>query len=177
MLGVQWNIKPDLDISSNNEFKIYGLNMTDNEDISTVTSPPFLLLPSEAPSASSSSFPAQVTKTPSSTSISSRPAATSLAPARTASSGLSTGEKAGIGVGIILLACLLLGAFFFVRQRRQLKAHKLTSSAPVPPAPVEAPADQPVQEIDGAQIHELHWQHRLAELEERRRTLLEMDVR
>ena len=186
-----WAISTNIDISSNNKFKIYGLNTTHESNISTVTSPGFLLLPSEAPSASSSSNPAQVTTNLSSTSISSNvpsissnaptirndPAATSLAPARTAPSGLSTGEKAGISVGIILLACLLLGAFFFVRQRRQLKAHKQARRGTVPPAPVEATADQPAQEIDGAQVHELHWQHRSAEMEERRRTPLEMDVR
>ena len=178
VLGVQWNIKHDLDISSNNKFKIYGLNMTDLEDISTVTSPPFVLLPSEAPSASSSSTPAQVTTTPSSTSISTGPAATSLAPAKQGASGLSTGGKAGFGVGLSLLACLsLVGVWFFVRQRRQLKAYKRESGATVPPGPVGAAADPPSYESDGAQVHELHWQHRSAEMEERRRTPLEMDVR
>ena len=53
-LGIAWCIATDIDISSNQEFKIFALNQTDPNAITTRTSPGFLLLPSHVSSTLSS---------------------------------------------------------------------------------------------------------------------------
>ena len=58
-LGIAWSISPDIDISSNQKFKIFDLNMTDTEDITTATSSGFVLLPSSISSPSSSASVAE----------------------------------------------------------------------------------------------------------------------
>ena len=142
-LGMAWDIARDIDISSNQEFKIFALNQTDPNAITTRTSPGFLLLPSPVSSTLSSvstttasysgSGILRTASTPSDTHITgaSTAASTSLATPGPKPSDLSSGAKAGIGVSCTLIACLvLLGAFlFFIRRRRQQRADRTGPAA------------------------------------------------
>ncbi|MCJ1263664.1 hypothetical protein MMC22_003534 [Lobaria immixta] len=175
-LGMQWEIATiakDIDISSTRKFKIFAMNQTDPNEITTKTSPGFLLLPSSVPSTSSSVSTAashsingtsQTSTIPSDThiTVASTAASTSSATPGPKPSGISRGAKAGIGVSCTLLACsILLGAFFFMRRRRQQPAYKIR------PFSFRKP------ELDGkaaAKTHKLDEQHGISEMMEARTT-------
>ncbi|MCJ1267374.1 hypothetical protein MMC22_007259 [Lobaria immixta] len=162
-LGMQWDIARDIDISSNQRFKIFAMSQTDPNETITMTSPGFLLLPSTVSSTSgsvstaashSSNGTSQTPPTPSDTHIkvASTAASTSSATPDPKLSGLSSGVKAGIGVSCTLLACsILLGAFFFfMRRQRQQPAYKIE------------PFSFSIPELDGkaaAETHDLDEQH------------------
>ncbi len=193
-LGMAWEISPDIDISSNHKFKIFGLNMTDTEDITTATSPGFLLLPSSMSSTSSSASTAasrsssstsQMSPTPSANHSSaasrSSTAPTTAVPASSAAPttnppGLSRGAKAGLGIGCTLLACLiLLGVFLFMRRRRQQQTtYQVRSSANEQPHDNGRATNKPIPEISGGEKHELDEQHGVGEVEGRNVAPVEM---
>lgn len=136
-LGMAWNIAKDIDISSNQEFKIFALNHTDPNAINTRTSPGFLLLHSTVSStlsrvSTTASYSGggilQTVSTPSDTHITgaSTAATTNLATPGSKPSDLSSAAEAGIAVSCIFIACsTLLGTFFFfMRRRRQQRADR-----------------------------------------------------
>ncbi len=172
-LGMRWLVATDIDISSNQKFKIFALNQTDPNKITTEISPGFLLLPSTVSSTSSSvstavshssSGTSQTSPNPSDTYITvvSTAASTGSATLGPKPSDLSSGAKAGVGVSCTLLACsILLGAFFFfMRWRRQQPAYKTKIG----------PFSSWKPELDGRAKHELDEQHGISEMMEARIT-------
>ena len=192
---MQWAIDPKIDISLNRKFKIFGLNITDAQAISTLASPGFLLLPSSVLSSFSSESTA-ITSISSSTTRSSPtpsiahaagtsssgtsqspppPSATNtVAASRNAKAptsnarGLSKGAKAGIGVGCTLLACLVLLEVFLLmrrRRRRPQKIQKLETSASEKPELDGRAAKRSVPEVSGEERYELDEQYGIREME------------
>lgn len=172
VLQMWWEIKTNIDISSNQKFKIFALNQTNTNEIITKTSPGFLLLPSTVSSTSSSvstaashssSDTSQISFTPSDTliTVTSAAAITRLATPGPKPNDLSSGAKAGIGVSCAVLACsILLGTvFFFMGRRRQPTAYNI------------GPFSFRHPELDGraaAERHELNEQHGISEMMEAR---------
>ncbi|MCJ1263665.1 hypothetical protein MMC22_003535 [Lobaria immixta] len=172
--GMYWDIPIDFNISSNQKFKIFAINVTDPSKIITKTSPGFLLLPVTVSSTSSSVSTAashssngtsQTSPNPSDIHITGASTATSTRSATPGPkpSGLSSGAKAGIGVSCTLVACsILLGVFFFFRERRRQQ-----------PAYKTGPFSFRKPELDGkaaAERHELDEQHGISEMMEARIT-------
>lgn len=167
-LGKAWTVATDIDISSNQKFKIFAVNQTDPNAITTRTSPGFLLLPSPVPSTLSSvstaaSYSGSGILPATHITGASTAASTSLATPGPKSSDLSSGATAGIGVSCTLVACfILLGAFlFFMRRRRQQRAYRI------------GPFSLRKPELDGraaAEKHELDEQHGISEMMEARIT-------
>ncbi|KAF2469598.1 uncharacterized protein BDR25DRAFT_371555 [Lindgomyces ingoldianus] len=171
-LGMAWEISRDIDISSNQKFKIFAMNLTNPEDIATVTSPGFSLLPSSA-SSTTSSIPATTSSSSSTSQMSSTLTTTlitslftSSAPLRTTPTSLSRGAKAGIGFSCSLLASLiLLGIVFFMRWQWKQKAHKGAPSA-FERADIDGTAaDKQIPEAGGWEIHEMDEQRIVREME------------
>ncbi|KAL2817769.1 hypothetical protein BDW59DRAFT_152460 [Aspergillus cavernicola] len=145
-----WTISADLDFSST-DFILIAKNVTTDTENRTYTSNSFVIRESEASTTTASLATSASISSTTSSSSTSRPTSTSQNPP------LSTGAKAGIGIGaaLVVITLLLLG-FWLYRRRNRKKRGAPTSAAEGYQKPEldGQTVKSPVEEADGPQIFE-----------------------
>ncbi|KAL3440872.1 hypothetical protein BJX65DRAFT_17645 [Aspergillus insuetus] len=169
-----WTISSDLDFSKN-DFVLMAKNITTDTENRTYTSDSFVIRDEASTSTTVSSI--TTTSSSSTTSLSSPTTSLSSTPTPNLHTGLSTGAKAGIGVGAVLavIVLLLLGFWLYRKRRRGSRdgggglGGATTDSEGYQKAELDGQTvKHPAEEADGVQIFE-------ADAEQRQKTLPPQD--